>query len=146
MVSGTGGYGRRETRSVRPHHPRPLTTAERQVLDPLLAPEFSGVAELRAQAHAVEVVGHCDCGCPTIHLAVARELPRSACAAPDRLAPVEAEVASGPTGPNDQIILFVDDGLLSSMEYVWYGDRPPAGWPRPEELTIVRTDALPEPD
>jgi hypothetical protein len=43
-------------------------------------------------------------------------------------------------------MLFVDDGLLSSLEYVWYGGRPPAGWPRPEELTIVRTDAPPEPD
>jgi hypothetical protein len=35
------------------------------------------------------------------------------------------------------IILFMQVGWLRSMEYVWFGESPPAQWPRPEQLTVV---------
>jgi hypothetical protein len=55
---------------VRKEPPRPLTPAESLVLGLLLSTEFPGVEALRAQARSAVVVGRCDCGCPTIELAV----------------------------------------------------------------------------
>lgn len=47
--------------------PRPLTPRERSVLDALLtAADFEGADALRQQAGAVQVVGVCGCGCPSI--------------------------------------------------------------------------------
>jgi len=37
--------------------PRPLTHAERRILEAVLGPEFDGVRELRDQAAAAQVVG-----------------------------------------------------------------------------------------
>jgi hypothetical protein len=57
------------------------------------------------------------------------------------LAPVEAQVAPVNDEPSGEIILFVDDGRLSSSEYVFYVNSPPSRWPSLDRLTVgVRTD------
>jgi hypothetical protein len=122
--------------------PRSLNSSEKQILEALLGLEFPGVVELRIQVAHTMVVGRCDCGCPTVDLAVSNDVPRSSVKARSlRLAPVEAQVAPDKDEPPGEIILFVDDGRLSSLEYLYYVDSPPSRWPTLDRLTVVvRTD------
>jgi hypothetical protein len=108
--------------------PRPLTCAEQALLDFLLSVEFSGRAELRAQAESVQAAGACDCGCGTLNLAVHPSAPRSSCREP---IPIEAYNAT------TEVLLFVRDGRLSRMEVVHCRAlRQPAPYPRPDDLTL----------
>jgi hypothetical protein len=42
-------------------------------------------------------------------------------------------------GYRGEIIVWVDDGHLSGLEYALITDEPPARWPRPDEIEIVNT-------
>jgi hypothetical protein len=125
---------------VRLQEPRDLTETEARTVRALLALEFPGVVELRAQLSHARVVGRCDCGCPTVDLLVSEAAPRSPVETRARLAPVEGLVAADEEGLPGEIILFVDDGRLSSLEYVSYSLQRPSQWPSLDQLTIRRTD------
>jgi hypothetical protein len=112
--------------------PRPLRTAERAVLDELLSHEFDGAVALRAQMQSVTVVANCRCGCPTIDLEVCADAPRADIAGP--LAPVELIDTS--TDPEGTVLLFIRDGVMWRLEYVWYGDGPRPDWPTREQLAV----------
>jgi hypothetical protein len=115
--------------------PRSLHASERVVLDALLSNEFVGAVELRAQMDTAMVVGQCDCGCPTIDIE-SRGDP--AVALRDaRLAPVELRVMTAGEEPPGEVVLFLTDGRLSSLEYVFYSDEPPGAWPTRDYLEIV---------
>jgi hypothetical protein len=96
--------------------PRPLTRRERDLVDELL--RRSEVAIREADLDALQVVGQCDCGCPTIHFNGGANGPLIASA------PIE--------GTNDEVLLFAggDDGPLSSLELAWIADTPPSELPR----------------
>lgn len=104
---------------------RPLTPAERAVLDFLLAGDFPGAAELRAQLPTVRVSGGCRCGCPTIDLVVDDAAPAAA---------LNGRVAAEADAPDGGIILFADEGRLSELEYWSTGDETPAEFPPPERI------------
>ncbi|WP_439383544.1 hypothetical protein [Amycolatopsis lexingtonensis] len=104
---------------------RSLTPDERAVLDILLAGDFPGAAELRAQAATARVTGSCGCGCPTIELVVDNTTPTADIT--DRVA-VEADV------PDGGLIVFVDEGRLSGLEYWTTKDEPPTSFPPPEQI------------
>lgn len=36
-----------------------------------------------------------------------------------------------------EVIIWVNDGHLSGLEYAWVTDDPPTRWPRPDEMEIV---------
>jgi hypothetical protein len=55
---------------------------------------------------------------------------------PYRLAPVELRVVPIADEPEGSVILFIDDGRLSSVEYVSYLDKPPVEWPDNDRLLI----------
>jgi hypothetical protein len=120
--------------------PRPLNEAEHQVLDALLANEFPGAPELREQVPHVMVVEQCDCGCPTVNLYVPEGIPSSPVKTRSRLAPVEGHVIPIGEEPIGDIILFVDEGKMTSLEYVSYVDPAPTEWPDLGRITINRTD------
>ena len=107
---------------------RPLTPAERGVLDLLLAGDFPGAAELRAQAATARLRGRCECGCPTIDLVVDEGVPVAVL--PERVA-VEADV-----GDWGGLIVFTDEGRLSCLEYWTTGDEPPAGFPPLDQIRV----------
>ena len=107
---------------------RPLTARERAVLDLLLSTDFPGAAELRIQAHTARVTGRCACGCPTIDLAVDETAPVAGIE--DSVA-VEVDVADG------GLIVFVDEGRLSGLEYWSVSDETPAEFPPPEDIRVV---------
>jgi hypothetical protein len=116
--------------------PRPLTGAELAVLDALLSNDFVGAAELRAQAGRAVVVGRCDCGCPTIDIESTGDRAVGLGAA--RLAPFELRVTPAHEESPGDVLLFLNDGRLSSLEYVFYTDDPPDDWPPRERLEVVR--------
>lgn len=108
---------------------RPLTPDERALLDGLLAHDFPGVEALRQQApHATASPG-CDCGCGTVDLDVPPSLPRSAAESP---VPAEGSVVDASGEPVGGLLLFLDDGRLSSLEVHAYDD--PLPLPRLERV------------
>jgi hypothetical protein len=114
--------------------PRPLTIAERSIIDALLTRTFEGVEELREQMRTARVVGRCDCGCPTIDIEPDADAPTAPLDGP--LAPVEGRIAPEGNGPPGEVILFIDAGRVTSLEYVFYGDTVPAQWPSLDRLTL----------
>jgi hypothetical protein len=115
--------------------PRPLAVGERAVLMSLLGFDFPGVESLRRQAQSAEVVGRCDCGCPSIELKVAEDAPVIT-GLTSRLAPVEASVIATGEDPSGGILLFVEEGRLSYLEYYCDYDGPPKTWPSLDRLAV----------
>ena len=111
--------------------PRPLNQRERAILDFMLSVDAPGVNELRAQAATAEVSGRCDCGCATIDLSVDRATsPRTSIR--EHVAIDTHTVPDDEPGSLYELIVFVDDGWLSRVEIVYYGDSPPTEFPRPD--------------
>jgi hypothetical protein len=112
--------------------PRLLNDDERAVLSLLLQPEFSGVEELRRQVAGLRVIWQCDCGCPTINFQIAGDAPSAAFS---EVSPVELRVSPEGGEPTGDIILFLKNAQLSSLEYVYYTDQPPDRWPMRDRLS-----------
>jgi hypothetical protein len=108
---------------------RVLTPVERAALTALLAVDFPGAVELRAQAATARVTGRCACGCPTIDLVVDEATPVAA--VEDRM-PVEADV------PDGGLIVFVDEGRLAALEYWTVSDETPVEFPPPEQIRVTQ--------
>lgn len=100
--------------------PRELRKSERALIEFLLTADFPGRNELREQLDHVEVVWVCDCGCGTVNLRVRDFRKRAAAKEP---IPVEAR------GSGFDVILFVRDGFLNSLEIVDHGDSRPLAYP-----------------
>ena len=110
---------------------------ERGVLALLLSRDFPGVEDLRSQSREVVVVGRCDCGCPSIALA----LPGTSSRGRSTLTPFEGRVV-GHHGASCSIQLLpsTDDGQLSYLELVWYGESAPGSWPHIDAIDLVEID------
>ncbi len=74
------------------------------------------------------MTGCCACGCPTIELAIDEAAPTADIT--DQVA-VEADV------PDGGLIVFVEDGRLSGLEYWFTGDETPAGFPPPRQIRVT---------
>ena len=111
-------------------YPRPLTEREAAVLQFLLSVDAPGVNALRQQASVASVVARCPCGCATISLSVDRSLaPQSSIRrspAIDTQRPLTDDL-----GEANDLLLFLDDGWLESVEIVYYGEPPPE-FPSPD--------------
>ncbi len=105
------------------------------MLDLVLSEDFDGVGELREQARTVTVVGRCDCGCPSVELAVDAQAPKSQYAG--TVLPTEGRIEPVGIEPPGEVLLFAKDGRLSYLEYVFYGDTPPSSWPPTERIRTV---------
>jgi hypothetical protein len=96
--------------------PRPLSDRERDILDLLLSVDFSGAEELRQQAASVSAEREG----MVIDLIASPDDPRATVV---KRTPVEAVVDGH--GYDGGLLLFVDDGQLSALEYWWVTeDRP----------------------
>jgi hypothetical protein len=94
----------------------------------------------RRQLERAQVSGECSCGCATIDLTVPDDLPRAAFKG-SPLLPIEAH-GSDPNHPEIpiEIILFAPEGVLKSLEIVYYGETPPRSFPSPATLKVVRRE------
>lgn len=104
-----------------------LSELERDILDLLLSVEFPGAVELRQQAKMVAAESE---GL-FIDLVVSAESPPAPVL---ERTPVEAAVDGD--GYVGGLLLFVDDGRLSALEYWWVTDERPEGMP---PITAIRT-------
>jgi hypothetical protein len=107
--------------------PRELKPPERALLDLMLSRDFPGSAELREQATTALVNWECDCGCGTVNFAIA-ESSRAAAAQE----PIPIEARSGDV----EVLLFVSNGLLSSVEIVDYYNKRPLPYPTPDSCEL----------
>ena len=96
--------------------PRPLTDRERDILDLLLAVDFPGAAELRQQAASVSAERE---GTIIDLIVSAKSLPATVISR----TPVQADVDGD--GYDGGLLLFVDDGRLSALEYWWVTEEQP---------------------
>lgn len=103
---------------------RPLTEHERAVLLRLLSVPLDGVDRLREQA----VVARAATSPPT---GLDLDVPPSAPVAgrPDGVLPVTAEVVDESGRYTGELLVWVRDGRLRSLEYAWVTDEPPTGLP-----------------
>lgn len=116
-----------------PVYPRRLTNEERAVLDALLCQEFPGAEALRRQAMSVVVTARCDCGCPSVDLAVQDLaallwIDKAGRAHGERQVPVHGQSVS--SDDSFDVMLWVEDGRLSLMEFVGPAQRH-STWPGP---------------
>jgi hypothetical protein len=115
---------------------RPLTTLERATLLRLTEPGlFDGVAEYREQVDHAMVVGRCDCGCPTIDLAIDRSVAPRSPRAGTPLLPVEGDLGEG--DDHMQLICFAPDGWLQTLELLYAAPPPPAAFPDPRAWQLI---------
>jgi|HubBroStandDraft_5_1064220.scaffolds.fasta_scaffold182466_3 hypothetical protein len=107
--------------------PRQLSPEETALAEFLLSVEFPGHDELRKQLKLAQVTGTCECGCGTILIRVNH--------ANDKAVTTERVVVEA-YGKGVDVLMFVRDGALSSIEIVDHGDARPLRYPKPEELSL----------
>jgi hypothetical protein len=118
--------------TVMPVEPRELSDGERALLVHLLrSATFSGAEQLAAQVVAARVTG----GLPTLlDLEVARTVPPSAVT--DGPAPLRAYVETSQGDVEGEVLVWVNDGYLSGLEFAWYTDQSPGRMPPPERVRV----------
>ena len=110
---------------------RPLKDDERRLLEWLLHHGEPEAVAYLPQLSQASVVARCDCGCPSVDLAIGdRAAPSSAPS--DLLADV---VGVSPEGFTVGVILHARDGLLSELEVYPIGD-PPRAYALPAISTL----------
>ncbi|MEU7405862.1 MULTISPECIES: hypothetical protein [unclassified Streptomyces] len=115
-----------------PVEPRPLTSPERAVVERILRVGFTGAEELGDQLDRVRVVALWGPDSVSADLRVVGDAPRAALRT--GAVPATATVVDEEGEPAGEIILWTDSGMLSGLEYAWYGDEPPASLPGPDRI------------
>jgi hypothetical protein len=98
---------------------RSLTTQEFELLEWLVAHGGPSSQAFAPQLQGVSVCGTCGCGCPTIDLKIADDLPSIKPEA-RLIADFLADVRDSRVG----VLLFQRDGRLSMLEIYSFGDNP----------------------
>ncbi len=112
---------------------RQLTHREDEILTFLLSADFPRVEKLRDQAPTAQVSGRCECGCATIVLAVDESLPvAKEVAQKSAVDAIGRQRADSGTGPD--LILFVEEGRLASIEIVFGGSEFASEFPPPDQF------------
>ncbi|MFD3509304.1 hypothetical protein [Nocardia sp. NPDC058666] len=119
--------------SSTPIHPRPLTDLESVVLTELLSVGGAGADEFRAQIPDSEVVATWGAGSPSVDLAVRGGV--QAVTSTDGIF-ANATVTDNSGSPIGELILWVENGWLSAIEYGWYTDERPRCLPEPARITV----------
>ncbi|MEV1117148.1 hypothetical protein AB0I91_18915 [Actinosynnema sp. NPDC049800] len=115
--------------------PRSLTPSERAVVELILANDFPGVVELRAQVDFVQVVARWAADSVSVDLVVPEgALPAQGVSG---VIPVDATVVDDSGVPSGEILLWATRGYLSAIEYAWYGDEVPRALP---DVALIMTE------
>jgi hypothetical protein len=97
-----------------------------------LSATFDGVQQLRQQ---VDLASAVDGASPGLDLSVPGSTP--AASRPDGLAPVRADVLDARGDYIGELLLWLRDGRLDSVEYAWITDEPPSQLPELAQLRLV---------
>jgi hypothetical protein len=111
-----------------------LTQQTRNILVWVLGQaDFPGVEELRTQAAKIGV-----CGGPVTMLALqvpGESAPSEFTAGP---IPFSVSVTDAAEQVIGELLLWIEDGYLSALEYAWLSDEPPDRLPDPGQLRVIR--------
>jgi hypothetical protein len=125
-----------EVLNSRPELPRPLLPEERATLLALLNyADFEGRDALVEQVDSARVKWYCGCGCATVNLSVDPAVPSAR--KTYRPIPNEAIVVDLNGENIGGVIVFADDGYLSSLEIFWY-DEPISPFPPLDRLQLFK--------
>ena len=95
--------------------------------------DFPGQDELLRQVQSVDVVG----GPVTmLDLRVGERTLASPC--PDGPAPLSAMVIDPAGTSNGELLLWVEDGFLSALEYAWWTSDPPEHLPSVDHVQVTQ--------
>ncbi|WKK25966.1 hypothetical protein QZH56_10410 [Streptomyces olivoreticuli] len=103
-------------------------------MERILQVDFPGVAELRHQLDQVQVVALWGSNSVSVDLRVADDAPRAPI--PTGVAPVTFTVIDEEGVLVGEIILWTESGMLSGLEYAWYGDQPPTSLPEVDRMVM----------
>jgi hypothetical protein len=136
-----------DTSGVATGYPRPLTDRERATLEFVLSVDDPRAEPLRAQAHTALVESVCACGCATITLRVDRSTGMPSTFRSPAINAFKQGMLDGPLDAEPyELLLFLDDGWLGSLELVWYGDKPIPDFPELSTFEAPEIDALTQRD
>jgi hypothetical protein len=112
---------------------RELNKNEKEIIDALLAQNFSNRDVIKEQIHSSLVRNCCECGCLSIELSTkSKQIIKNK----ERI-PVEADYYSN--NKLYQILLHIVDGKVNELEFVDY-DQPNKKYPSASELEIKTND------
>jgi hypothetical protein len=111
-----------------------LNGQERNVLRHILSAEFEGARELRSQIDLVEVVAVWGLGSMSVNFRLAVPTARS----PQRAGhiPVDADVLNAAGEYIGELLVWLDDGVLTALEYAWVTDEMPTVLPSVERIRL----------
>lgn len=112
---------------------RPLTEHERDVQLHLLSVPLDGVEALREQAMQAKAAGSDG---PSIDLVVSDSAPRAPLA--DGPLPITADVVDAHEQYVGELLLWIEDGRLSALEFAWVTDEPPTTLPPLSSIRVGR--------
>ena len=112
----------------------PLTDRSRELLRHVLCQaDFPGSGELLQQVSSLSVAGG-----PVTMLEFRVTGPVSASAFTDGPIPLSAMVLDAAGVASGELLIWVDDGYLSSLEFAWWSDDPPGQLPAPDRVRVAR--------
>ena len=115
-------------------NPDELSGQVRSLLDCVLPQsDFPGCGELAQQVSSVSVVGG---PLTMLDLRVGQSMPASVFA--DGPIPVAAEVSDESGAPVGELLVWVDQCRLGTLEFAWWTDDPPRTLPSPSRLKVTR--------
>ncbi|GEM31919.1 hypothetical protein NN3_29260 [Nocardia neocaledoniensis NBRC 108232] len=117
-----------------PIEPRPLTGLESAVVGKLLAEGGVEAGEYLCQVSQAQVVATWGEGSPSVDLIVQPGPARAVSRTEGIIA--EGTVSDQHGSPVGELIVWVEDGWLSGIEYAWYTDERPAALPDPDRVEV----------
>ncbi|MBF6287450.1 hypothetical protein [Nocardia cyriacigeorgica] len=114
--------------------PRTLTDLEVGVVRKLLSSEVTGASEYLTQVPHARVVATWGVGSPSVDLEV-ESGPEPASASMDGIF-ASGDVSDRGGRPVGEVILWVEAGWLSGIEYAWYTDERPHSLPDPSRIRL----------
>lgn len=121
--------------SSTPIQPRALTELESGVVTKLLSSEKAGAGDYLAQIPFAQVTATWGVGSPSVDLMV----PPGAVTASGSTDGIFASgaVTDRSGAPVGEVILWVEHGRLSGIEYAWYTDKRPQALPEPAQIEVL---------
>lgn len=113
---------------------RSLSARERAILDHLLAVDFPRATELRIQAESATATGER----MVFDLTVDSTTPRA-----KGLARIPVQAVVDGEGYDGGVLLYVDDGRLSGLEYWWVTEEMPEVFPPVEAVGVPIVSSRP---
>ncbi|MEU7631207.1 hypothetical protein AB0C34_14645 [Nocardia sp. NPDC049220] len=120
--------------SSTPSQPRPMTDLEAGVVTKLLSSGAAGTTKYLAQVPYSQVIGTWGIGSPSVDLAVR---PSTVQASDSRDGIFASGAVTDDNGsPIGEVMLWVENGWLSGIEYAWYTDERPHALPEPGQIEL----------